>query len=235
MIVVGGPSCHGRRLVGAFSRPTVVPVTDTHTPVALLAERAKVASRVLATASSETKNQALLAAAKLLEERVPDLLAANALDVAAGESAGMAPGLVDRLRLTSERIAAMAGGLRQVAGLVDPVGEIVDAWTRPNGLEISRVRVPLGVVAIIYESRPNVTSDAAALCVKSGNAAFLRGSSTAINSNIAIASVLRDAFAANGLPADSLVLVEDTSRDAAVEFMRQRGFVDSLNPRGGPA
>jgi len=210
-------------------------VTDTPTPVALLAERAKVASRVLATASSETKNQALLAAAELLEERVPDLLAANALDVAAGESAGMAPGLVDRLRLTRERIAAMAGGLRQVAGLVDPVGEIVDAWTRPNGLEISRVRVPLGVVAIIYESRPNVTSDAAALCVKSGNAAFLRGSSTAINSNIAIASVLRDAFAANGLPADSLVLVEDTSRDAAVEFMRQRGFVDCLIPRGGPA
>jgi glutamate-5-semialdehyde dehydrogenase len=141
--------------------------------------------------------------------------------------------LVDRLRLDEGRIAGMAGGLRQVATLPDPVGEVLDGWVRPNGLRISRVRVPLGVVAIIYESRPNVTSDAAALCLKSGNAAFLRGSSTAIHSNTAISAVLREAVGKVGLPEDSVVLVEDTSRDAAVEFMQQRGLVDCLIPRGG--
>ena len=138
------------------------------------------------------------------------MLAANALDVAAAEAAGTAPGLVDRLRLDRSRIAGMAGGLRQVATLPDPVGEVLDGWVRPNGLRISRVRVPLGVVAIIYESRPNVTSDAAALCLKSGNAAFLRGSSTAFHSNMAIAAVLREAVAKVGLPEDSIVLVDDT-------------------------
>jgi len=130
-------------------------------------------------------------------------------------------------------VAAMAGGLRQVATLPDPVGEVLDGWVRPNGLRITRVRVPLGVVAIIYESRPNVTSDAAALCLKSGNAAFLRGSSTAIHSNIAISEVLREGIATAGLPEDSVVLVDDTSRTAAVEFMQQRGLVDCLIPRGG--
>jgi glutamate-5-semialdehyde dehydrogenase len=127
----------------------------------------------------------------------------------------------------------MAAGLRQVAGLADPVGEIVDGWVRPNGLRIRRVRVPLGVVGIIYESRPNVTSDAAGLCVKSGNAAFLRGSSAAISSNLAIAAALRDAVAKEGLPADSVVLVQDTSREGATEFMRLRGLIDCLIPRGG--
>ena len=127
----------------------------------------------------------------------------------------------------------MAAGLRQVATLPDPVGEVLDGWVRPNGLRISRVRVPLGVVAIIYESRPNVTSDAAALCLKSGNAAFLRGSSTAFHSNTAIAAVLREAVAKVGLPEDSIVLVDDTSREAAIEFMQQRGLVDCLIPRGG--
>jgi glutamate-5-semialdehyde dehydrogenase len=129
----------------------------------------------------------------------------------------------------------MSAGLRQVAGLPDPVGEVLDGWERPNGLRISRVRVPLGVVAIIYENRPNVTSDAAGLCLKSGNAAFLRGSSGAIRSNIVIASVLRDAIESVGLPADSVILVEDVSREAAVEFMRLRESVDCLIPRGGPS
>jgi len=129
----------------------------------------------------------------------------------------------------------MAGGLRQVVDLADPVGVVVDTWERPNGLVISRVRVPLGVVAIIYESRPNVTSDAAGLCLKSGNVAFLRGSSTAIHSNTAIATSLRQAVASVGVSADAVVLVEDTSRDAAVEFMQQRDFVDCLIPRGGPS
>ncbi len=203
------------------------------TPIPELARRAKAASRLLATASSAVKDEALLAAADLLEARAADVLAANALDVAGAEDAGIPAGLVDRLRLTEDRIAGMAAGLRQVAALPDPVGEELDGWVRPNGLRISRVRVPLGVVAIIYESRPNVTSDAAGLCLKSGNAAFLRGSSTAIHSNLAIADVLREAVAKAGLPEDSVIVVEDTSREAATEFMQQEGLVDCLIPRGG--
>ena len=200
-----------------------------------LARRAKQASRELATASTSTKNAALVAAAEALEKDNESILLANAQDVSNAEAAGIAPGLVDRLRLDASRISAMAGGLRQVATLPDPVGEVLDGWVRPNGLRISRVRVPLGVIAIIYESRPNVTSDAAGLCLKSGNAAFLRGSSTAIHSNIAIAQVLRTAVSSVGLPEDSIILVEDSSREAAVEFMQQRGFVDCLIPRGGPS
>jgi glutamate-5-semialdehyde dehydrogenase len=128
----------------------------------------------------------------------------------------------------------MAGGLRTVAALPDPVGSVVDGWVRPNGLRIEQVRVPLGVVAIVYENRPNVTSDAFGLCLKSGNAAFLRGSSAAIRSNVAIAGVLREALGKAGLPEDALVLVEDTSRESAVEFMKLRGLIDVLIPRGGP-
>ena len=203
------------------------------TPIPELANRAKAASRRLATASTALKDEALLTAADLLEARSADVLAANSLDVAGAEGAGIPTGLVDRLRLTEDRVAAMASGLRQVAALADPVGEVLDGWVRPNGLRISRVRVPLGVVAIIYESRPNVNSDAAGLCLKSGNAAFLRGSSTAVNSNLAIAAVLREAVAKAGLPEDSVIVVEDTSRDAAVEFMQQEGLVDCLIPRGG--
>ena len=231
------PSFHWRspathRRGGALWRAVACAAVST-TPIPELARRAKAASRVLATASTATKDEALRAAADLLEARSADVLAANALDVAAAEAAGIGVGLVDRLRLSEDRIAAMASGLRQVATLPDPVGEVLDGWVRPNGLKITRVRVPLGVVAIIYESRPNVTSDAAALCLKSGNAAFLRGSSTAIHSNTAIAAVLREAAAKAGLPEDSVVLVEDTSRAAATEFMQQRGLVDCLIPRGG--
>ena len=200
-----------------------------------LGERAAAAARVLATASTAAKDAALHAAADLLRERTAEILDANAADVAAAEQAGTTPTVVDRLRLTAARVDAMADGLRQVATLPDPVGEVLDGWVRPNGLRIQRVRVPLGVVAIIYENRPNVTSDAAGLCLKSGNAAFLRGSSGAIRSNIAIAAVLREGFAKAGLPEDSLVLVEDTSRETAVEFMRLRGLVDCLIPRGGPS
>jgi glutamate-5-semialdehyde dehydrogenase len=200
-----------------------------------LGDRAKSASRVLATASTEARDHALLTAADLLVERADDILAANATDVARAEEQGVSPTVVDRLRLDRGRVEAMASGLRQVAALADPVGEVVDGWVRPNGLRISRVRVPLGVVAIIYENRPNVTSDAAALCLKSGNAAFLRGSSAAISSNQAIAGVLREAAAKAGLPTDSVVLVEDTSRESAVEFMRLRDHIDVLIPRGGPS
>ena len=203
--------------------------------IAALGARAKVASRVLATLSTEAKDAALLGAADLLVERTDDLLAANAADVERERAAGASPTVVDRLSLSAARVEGMAAGLRQVAGLADPVGEITEGWTRPNGLRIAKVRVPLGVVAMIYENRPNVTSDAFGLCLKSGNAAFLRGSSGAVRSNVAIAGVLREALAKAGLPEDALVLVEDTSREAAVEFMRQRDHVDCLIPRGGPS
>ena len=200
-----------------------------------LGRRARAASRVLARATTIQKDSALLGAADLLVDRTDELLAANAADVARAEETGVAATVVDRLRLDAGRVVAMAGGLRQVAGLADPVGEVVDGWVRPNGLRISRVRVPLGVVAIIYENRPNVTSDAAGLCLKSGNAAFLRGSSGAITSNVAIASVLREAYVKADLPADALLLVDDTSRAGAIEFMQQRGSIDCLIPRGGPS
>lgn len=210
-------------------------VTSTPTPIPELAARAKGSARALAVASTADKDAALLAAADLLVTRADAILEANEVDVARAVADAMAPPLVDRLRLDHGRVEAMAGGLRQVAALADPVGEITDGWVRPNGLRIERVRVPLGVVAIIYESRPNVTSDAFGLCLKSGNAAFLRGSSSAIDSNLAIAAVLRDALDKVGLPADALVVVDDVRREAAVEFMQQRDYVDCLIPRGGPA
>ena len=174
-------------------------------------------------------------AADLVVERADELLEANADDLTRAEAAGGAATVIDRLRLTQGRLDSMANGLRIVAGLPDPVGEVVDGWVRPNGLRIRRVRVPLGVVAIVYENRPNVTSDAAGLCLKSGNAAFLRGSSAALRSNVAIARVLREAMAKTGLPEDGIVVVEDTSHEAAIRFMRMRGVIDCLIPRGGPS
>ena len=205
------------------------------TSTAALGSRAKQASRHLALASTASKNAALAAAADLLVERGPEILEANLADVANAEQEGTSATVVDRLRLSHARIAGMAAGLLQVAALPDPVGEIVEGWTRPNGLVIEKVRVPLGVVAIIYENRPNVTSDAFGLCLKSGNAAFLRGSSAAIRSNTAIAGVVREGIVKAGLPDDALVLVDDTSHEAAVEFMRLRESIDCLIPRGGPS
>jgi glutamate-5-semialdehyde dehydrogenase len=204
-------------------------------PVAELGRRSKTASRVLASASTAAKDAALSAAADLLAERAEEILAANAVDVARAESAGATAAVVDRLRLTRSRIDGMAEGLHQVATLPDPVGQVIDGWTRPNGLAIQRVRVPLGVVAVIYENRPNVTSDAFGLCLKSGNAAFLRGSSAAISSNLAIAAALREGVAKAGLPEDALVLVDDTSHEAAAEFMGLTEYIDCLIPRGGPS
>ena len=200
-----------------------------------LGRRAKAAAPLLAATSTAAKDRALQAAADGLQSHGTELLEANEADLAAAEEAGISPTLLDRLRLTPARIDGMAGGLRQVAGLPDPVGTVVARDVRPNGLRIEQVRVPLGVVAIVYESRPNVTSDAAGLCLKSGNVGFLRGSSMAIRSNLAIAAVLREAYVASDVPADALILVEDTSREAAVEFMRLSGYVDCLIPRGGPA
>lgn len=205
----------------------------TTTPIPELGKRAKAASRLIAKASTEVKDGALLAAADLLVANASTILAANEVDIANAEEAGSTATVIDRLRLTEAKIDAMAAGLRQVAALTDPVGMVTSGWVRPNGLRISKVRVPLGVVAIIYENRPNVTSDAFGLCLKSGNAAFLRGSSGAIHSNMAIAVVLRAAVEKVGLPADAVQLVEDTSREAAVEFMQQAEYVDCLIPRGG--
>lgn len=163
------------------------------------------------------------------------MLSANAVDLERAEASGTPATVLDRLRLSEARLAGMAGGLRQVAALTDPLGEVTEGWVRPNGLRVSRVRVPLGVIGIIYENRPNVTSDAAGLCLKSGNASFLRGSSAAIASNRAIASLLRQAVADAGLPADSVILVEETSREGAVAFMQLKGLIDCLIPRGGPS
>jgi glutamate-5-semialdehyde dehydrogenase len=203
--------------------------------VAELGSRAKRASTALASASTAEKDAALLTAAALLEERAADVLAANRVDVEAAEAAGLDAGPLDRLRLTDARLAGMAEGLRSVAGLADPVGEVLDGWRRPNGLRIERRRVPLGVVAIIYENRPNVTSDAAGICLKSGNAVILRGSAGALRSNVAIVEVLRDALTKAGLPADAVQLVEDVRHEAAVELMQLTDVVDCLIPRGGPA
>ena len=198
-----------------------------------LGPRARAAAARLAAASTADKNTALLTAADLMLGRSAELLAANRADVDAAGAGGMDPGPLDRLRLTEARIAGMADGLRGVAALPDPVGEVLDGWRRPNGLQIERVRVPLGVVAIIYENRPNVTSDAAGICLKSGNAALLRGSASALHSNQAIVDVLRDAATKAGLPADSVLLVDDVRHEAAIELMQLTEFVDCLIPRGG--
>ncbi|HUD69571.1 MAG TPA: glutamate-5-semialdehyde dehydrogenase [Acidimicrobiales bacterium] len=195
----------------------------------------KDASLVLRGASSATKDAALHSAADALGERAGAILAANAHDVEAAHAAGMAPPAIDRLTLDDARLAQMAAGLRGVAALADPVGEVVDGSVRPNGLRVERVRVPLGVVGVIYENRPNVTSDAAGLCLKSGNAAFLRGSASAQTTNLEIVATLREGLAAAGLPKPAVSLVEDTSREAAVAFMQLRGVIDCLIPRGGRA
>jgi glutamate-5-semialdehyde dehydrogenase len=196
-----------------------------------LATRVRAAAPLVAV----VRDAALLHAADLLEASAEVILAANDTDLQRAARADTASTIMDRLRLTGPRVTAMASGLRQVATQADPVGATVAGWCRPNGIEIRQVRVPLGVVGVIYENRPNVTSDAAGLCLKAGNVAFLRGSSAAITSNQAIAAVLREACDKAGLPADAVVLVEDTSRDSAVDFMRLGGTIDCLIPRGGPS
>ena len=194
---------------------------------------AKAAERILGVADTRTKNNALQSMAAALEARADEIIAANDEDIAAGRQNGMKESLIDRLRLTPERIAGMADGIRQVAALSDPIGEIIEGSVRPNGMKIQRVRVPLGVVGIIFEARPNVTSDAAALCLKSGNACILRGGKEAIHSNMAIAGILREAIASAGLPADCVQLVSDTSRESAGQMMKMNQYLDVLIPRGG--
>lgn len=196
------------------------------------ARAAKNASRRLATASRAAKDAALNAMAEALLADQDAVLAANAADIARAEQAGTPASLIDRLRLTPDRIAAMADGLRQLAGLADPVGDVVRGWTNANGVRVRQVRVPFGVVGIIYEARPNVTADAAGICLKSGNAALLRGSSSALESNRAIIAALRRGVESAGLPADAVQLVEG-GREVTAEMMAARGLVDVLIPRGG--
>jgi glutamate-5-semialdehyde dehydrogenase len=197
------------------------------------AAQARGASIDLAAAIRAEKDEALLLMADRLVERSADIVAANAVDVTAARDAGLSESMIDRLTLTPGGVVAMADGLRQLAALPDPVGDVVRGSTLANGLELRQVRVPFGVVGIIYEGRPNVTADAAGICLKSGNAVLLRGSSSAASSNAAIVSVLRKAVADAGLPADCIQLLDSTTRDSVKELMRARGLVDVLIPRGG--
>jgi glutamate-5-semialdehyde dehydrogenase len=206
----------------------------TSTDVIAVAERARAASHGLALATRAQKDAALHAMADALLAHEPEILAANAEDVERAEAGGTPPNIVDRLRLTPERLAGMAGGLRDVAGLPDPVGEVMRGGTLANGLELRQVRVPFGVVGMIYEARPNVTADAAGICVKSGNAVLLRGSSSARSSNAAIVEALRSALEGSaGLEPDVVQLVPGDSHDSVKALMRARGHVDVLIPRGG--
>jgi glutamate-5-semialdehyde dehydrogenase len=207
--------------------------TGVETAVHEGAVRARAAAHELALASRAVKDGALLAMADALVEATPRILAANAEDVDAARAQATPEAIVDRLRLDEARVEGMAQGLRDVAGLPDPVGEVVRGSTLANGLELRQVRVPFGVVGIIYEARPNVTADAAGICLKSGNASLLRGSSSARRSNEAIVAVLRGAVAGAGLPADAVQLVPGEGRNAATVLMRARGLVDVLIPRGG--
>lgn len=193
---------------------------------------AREASRSLAFAGA-LKDRALLAMADAVEQARPEILEANRQDVAAARKEGMGEAMIDRLSLNEARVRDMARGIRAVAAQEDPIGTVLSGGVRPNGLQIEKIRVPLGVVGIIYEARPNVTSDAAALCLKAGNAVILRGGREAVRSNTAVAEAMRGAVEKAGLPADCIQLVTDTSRESAVELMRLRGYLDVLIPRGG--
>lgn len=195
--------------------------------------RAKHAADVLATLTTEEKNAGLLAIADALRARQTEIMAANALDLEAGKANGMSPALLDRLALNGDRIEGMAQGCQDVADLPDPCGRVLESQTRPNGLYMEKVSVPIGVIGIVYEARPNVTVDGAALCLKSGNAVILRGGKEAIHSNRMLAQVMRDALFNAGIVQDAVALVQDTSRASATEMMHMKGYIDCLIPRGG--
>ena len=199
----------------------------------ILGKRAKTASRESAKLTTDEKNRGLLAVADELVSRSTYLLAENEKDIRAAEEKGVKKSLLDRLRLTEQRIEDMAEGLRQIAGLEDPIGEVSEMKTRPNGLRIGKRRVPLGVVGIIYESRPNVTADAFGLCFKTGNTVILRGGSDAIHSNLAIVHTIKEALRKEKLSQDMILLVEDTSRETVQQMMKLHDYIDVLIPRGG--
>jgi len=196
-------------------------------------KRAKQAGRKLATLSTAIKNQALVSMAEALEQEHLNIVAANAIDVENGRAKGLPESMLDRLALTESRIQSMAEGLRQIAALPDPIGEVLSVDQRPNGMKISKVRVPLGVIGIIYESRPNVTVDATGLCLKAGNAVLLRGGSEAIHSNIAIMKVITQAAYKAGIPAGALELIETTERQAVHAMLKLNSYLDVIIPRGG--
>ncbi len=198
-----------------------------------MCKKAKAASVEMAKLTAEAKNTALCRMANALEATTEKILTANLTDVDAAMHSGLKTALIDRLALDQRKIQAMAKGLREVSALPDPIGTILNTWTRPNGLIISQVRVPLGVIGIIYESRPDVTSDAAGICIKSGNAVILRGGSDALNSNVTIGEVLRDALLGTQVPVDALQVVESADRHLVEELMRMREYIDVLIPRGG--
>ena len=198
-----------------------------------LGEQAKAASRIMAMASSEQKNLVLLTLAERIEAEAETLIAKNTLDLDAGKANGLDAALLDRLALNPARIAGMADGLRQVAGLADPVGQVSNSAMRPSGIEVGQMRVPLGVIGIIYESRPNVTADAAGLCLKSGNAAILRGGSEAIHSNQALGDLIKESLAAVGLPAAAIQVVATTDREAVRHLIQMQDYVSVIVPRGG--
>ena len=207
---------------------------DTATLMAGIGRRAKAAARPLAIAGTERKNAALTAMADAVLRNEKTIIEANAIDVANGEESGLSPAMMDRLKLTPERIAAMATGIREIADLADPVGEVIAQWTRPNGLAIERVRTPLGVIGVIYESRPNVTADAGALCLKAGNPVILRGGSDSLNSSAAIHACLVEGLKAADLPEDAIQLVPTTDRAAVGEMLAGlSGNLDVIIPRGG--
>ena len=208
-------------------------MASTALSIAEICQTARRASRALATLGSGVKDDALEAMAAALEESTEEILEANARDLEAGEENGLSPALLDRLALDPGRIAGMAAGVRKIAALPDPVGEVIDGSTLPNGLQMRRVRVPLGVIAVVYEARPNVTIDAAALCLKSGNAVVLRGSSSAAHSNAVLAAVASDAATAAGLPPGAMSLVAGGGREELAELATQAGVVDLIIPRGG--
>ena len=199
----------------------------------VIGQKAKDASFLLGKMGSAEKNKGLLAAAQEILDQQEKILAANAIDIEHAKAKGMAQGLVDRLLLTSARIDGIVEGMRQVVGLEDPIGEVISMKQRPNGMMVGQKRVPLGVIGIIYEARPNVTADAFALCFKTGNAVILRGGSDAIHSNQAIVEVIRDGLKKCDIPEDAIQLLSDTSRETATEFMRLNGYLDVLIPRGG--
>lgn len=205
----------------------------TYELVKAKAQAAKQAAAKLAVTSTAVKNAALLAMAAALEAQQSEILAANERDMTAAAAKGMKSSMLDRLKLTAERISGMADGLRQVAGLADPVGNVIDGKTLPNGLHITKIRVPLGVIGIIYEARPNVTADAAGLCLKSGNAVILKGGSEAMESNKTVAAILAQAAEGAGVPADSIQFIDTSDRQAVQDLIHMNGLVDVVIPRGG--
>ena len=206
---------------------------DIKAYMADVGQRARAAARDIGRADTGAKNAALIAIADRIDEQAGQLKQANARDLEAGKANGLGAALLDRLELTDDRIAAMSEGLRQIAALQDPIGEITDLAYRPSGIQVGRMRVPLGVIGIIYESRPNVTADAAGLCLKAGNAAILRGGSEAINSNQAVAACIREGLSAAGLSADIVQVIETTDRAAVGELLKMKQSVDVIIPRGG--